>query len=626
MYAWSGKRLKVYLTEGKVVDEEVPEQLRLEFLGGRGLNAKTLFDEVKPSIDPLGPNNVFIIGCGPLGGTLASCSGRWTVTAKSPLTYAFGDGNGGGDFAAELKFAGYDQVIFYGRSPKPVYLWINDDRVELRDASQLWGKTTWDTHRLLVEELGDREIREVCIGPAGENKALFASVISSRTRSAGRGGMGAVMGSKNLKAVVVRGTGSVKVAKPDEFLRAAQESLQSIMATKFQQTFREQGSFYLTRANIALRAVATRNTQTGYFEEWEKMTSEAFEAQYALKQGGCFACPVHCSHYYRVKEGPYTTYGEAVEFATINAFCSKIGNDNLAAALLASTICDQLGLDTISCGGTIAFAMEAWQRGLISAKDTDGLDLSWGNMEAVIVLLRKIAYREGFGNLLADGSRLASKRIKGSEAFAMQVKGLEIGSIFPSAKQDKAKLFATATATRGADHLRGWTHLLGHPKIVELLGKEGAARIIDPVSYSGKGVFIATDQDFRAASDSLEICYWVNGERMGLDLHDMARLFSTASGVEMSGDDLLKVGQRVNNVEKSFNVREGFGRRDDTLPQRFFAEQEGEGLHSGVDPDRFQALLDEYYEFRGWDKQGIPTRKKLEELNLDYIAPQILAH
>ena len=292
MYGWAGQRLKVYLTEGKIVKEPLSEEMRLNYLGGRGINSKTLFDEVKPGIDPFSPENVFMVGVGPLSGTAAPLAGRWTVTAKAPLTGILGDGNGGGDFSSELKFAGYDQVVFYGRSPKPVYLWINDDHVELRDASQLWGKTNGETNRLLWEELDNREVRVLSIGPAAENLVRITKVFANMTRSGGNCGIGAVMGSKNLKAVAVRGTGSVKIARPKEFYQAVKESYKKIMASPTQQEFRETGMMAsIPRFNMA-HSLNTRNTQSGYFEGWEKLTSEAFhEGGYEVKHRGCGACP-----------------------------------------------------------------------------------------------------------------------------------------------------------------------------------------------------------------------------------------------------------------------------------------------------------------------------------------------
>jgi len=627
MYGWAGQRLKVYLTEGKIVKEPLPEELRVEYVGGRGFNSKTLFDEVRPGIDPLSPENVFMVGVGPLNGTLAPASSRWVVTAKSPLTGIFGDANGGGHLAAELKFAGYDQIIFYGRSAKPVYLWINDGRVELRDASHLWGKTTWDTHYSLVQELDSRDFYDLLIGPAGENLVLFSNVLANLTRAAGRSGMGAVMGSKNLKAVVVRGTGSVKIAKPKEFYKLAREAYEKIMASPFHQSFRETGTLSLFQWAVTSNTLSTRNAQSGQIDGWENLTSEAFEAQYAVKHNGCFNCPTQCSHFYQVKEGPYATHGEGAEFTTIQPLTSLVGSNNMAVGLKATTICDQLGLDTLSAGSSIAFAMEAWQHGLITAKDTDGLDLTWGNNDTILKLLPKIAYRDGFGDLVAEGARAMSKRIPGSDAFRIDVKGLDDGWYRPSPLADKSWGLAFATGTRGADHLRGGSELMGHPMVAELLGEEIAKKIADPFSYEGKGAFLALNNNYKATMDCLSTCWFNHGlgyDSEGIDIDDLVQLLSAATGVDMDIDDFLKVGERVFNVEKAFNIREGLRRKDDTLPSRFLAKAKGK-VSYGLDPDELQKMLDEYYQARGWDKEGIPTKKKLEELNLGYIAEQIPA-
>ncbi|NQT31007.1 MAG: aldehyde ferredoxin oxidoreductase, partial [Deltaproteobacteria bacterium] len=564
-------------------------------------------------------------------GTAAPGSARWTVSAKSTVAVpgGLGDGNGGGDFGTELKFAGYDQVIFYGRSPKPVYLWINNDQVELRDASHLWGKTPGETNNLLVEELGDREVRVLCIGPAGENLVGLAKVFANVTRTGGKGGMGAVMGSKNLKAVAVRGTGAVKIAKPVEFFQAVKRAYEKLMASPYLQMFREQGTMHLIRTCTELRSLTTRNAQSGYFEGWQKLSSEAFESQYAVKHKGCSACPVSCSHYYRVKEGPYATHGESPEFGTTYPFSSKCGIDNLAAVLKMLTICDQLGLDTHSCGGTISFAMDCWQKGLLTAKDTDNLDLSWGNADAVIELLPKIAYRQGFGNLLADGSFRASSQIKGSEVCLRTTKGLEVSHLYLGSGANVVQAIACATATRGGDHLRGGVLILatGLPRLREILGsKEAVERLMrEPRSIGGKGVLLALDQDFSTFLNCLEVCISVMGYlRQSLNPDELAELVSTATGVEMSGDDLMKIGERINNVEKAFNIREGIGgRKDDTLPQSFFVEEEGPWGPTGISEAKFQAMLDEYYKFRGWDEKGIPTKEKLEELGLGDIVEQI---
>ncbi len=629
MYGWAGQRLKVYLTEGRIVKEPLPEDLRMNYLGGRGINSRTLFDELKPGIDPLSPENIVMVASGPLNGTAVPASSRWTVTSKSTITGGLGDGNGGGDFATELKYAGYDQIIFYGRSPKPVYLWVNNDTVELRDASHLWGKTTGETNKILAQENHDRDVRVLCIGPAGENLVRLAKVFSNITRAGGKGGMGAVMGSKNLKGVAVRGTGSVKIAKPKEFLEASRRGYAKLIASPYLKMLREKGTMYLVRNWAEWHALSTRNCQSGYFEGWENLTSEAFEAQFAVKHKGCSGCPVSCSHYYEVKEGPYATHGESNEYGTTYPFGSKCGIDNLAAILKMDSLCDQLGLDTHSTGGTMCFAMECWQRGLLTAADTGNIDLSWGNHDAVLQLLPMIAYRQGFGNLLAEGSFRASKQIKGSEICLKTNKHLEISALCLGPSTNFSQALGYATSTRGADHLRGGVQLcsLGVPRIREALGSgEAVARLIsEPRSTEGKGVLVAVDQDFMAFLNSLEICVFVIGQtqRQALNVDDLAELVSAGTGVEMSGKDLMKIGERISNIEKAFNIREGMGRKDDLLPGTFMVEKDTQWGPNGISESKFHKMLDDYYEFRGWDREGTPTKRKLEELGLGRIAEQI---
>lgn len=621
MNGWAGQRLKVYLTEGKIVKEPLPEHLRLNYLGGRGINSRTLFDELKPGIDPLGPDNIFMVGVGPLNGTAAPSSSRWTVSAKSTVTGGLGDGNGGGDFGTELKFAGYDQIIFYGRSPKPVYLLIINGHVELRDASHLWGKTTKETNDLLIEELNDREARILTIGPAGENQVCLAKVFCNVTRTGGKGGMGAVMGSKNLKAIAVRGTGSVKIADNKGFLSAVKRSYQKLTESPFLKLFSQQGTMYLIRMYANLGSLPTRNLQEGYFEGWEKLTWEAFSSQYLVKSHGCWGCPVACGHYYRVKEGPYATHGESNEYGTTYPLGPKCGIDNLAALLKMNTVCDMLGLDTHSTGNTIAFAMECRQRGLLSAKDTDGLDLSWGNADAVIDLLPRIAYRKGFGNVLADGSQKASKEIKDSEICLRTTKGVEVSALFLGHSMNVIQGLGYATSTRGADHLRGGVILPSYatPSLLKAIGSREAMEkmVKEPRSTEGKGIFLAIDQNFSALMDSLETCCFVTGGmRMGMMPDDLAELFSTATGVNMSGDDLMRIGERIYNVEKLINNRAGMTRKDDTLPSIFFEEKETPKGPTGISEAKFQGMLDEFYKYRGWDSQGTPTAGKLEELGI----------
>ncbi len=633
MNGWAGQRLKVYLTEGKIVKEPLSEDARLNYLGGRGLNSKTLLDDLKPGVDPLGPDNVFAVGTGPLNGTAAMGTARWTVSAKSTVFDGVGDGNGGGDFATELKYAGYDQVVVYGRSPKPVYLWINDGHVELRDASFLWGKTTSETNRLLWKELRDREVRVLTIGPAGENLVRGTNVFTNMTRSGGRGGMGAVMGSKNLKAIAVRGSGSIKVARPQELLRTLKGNYARLMASPTLQKFMEQGTLGFIDMRIQTHNLPTRNSQAFHFEGAEKMTYGAYmKAGYDVSHRACSSCPLACSHYYQVKDGPYACRGESPEYGTIHPLGNRCGNDNLAAALFMSGMCDELGLETMTIGHTIAFAMHCWQEGLITAKDTDGLDLSWGNVDSMIKLLHKIAYREGFGNLLAECSARVSKQIPGSARLLQTVKGLETANDFIGPGLNIGAPLAHATSTSGGTHRKGSLALAQRemPGISEYLtqrlGDEEAHKLLnsDPFSTEGKGGILAVDQDFVALHNSLEMCARLTDDKAGgIGLADMVQIVACVTGVEMSAADLMKIGERIYNVEKAINVREGMRRKDDTLPPRWFVVEETPWGVRGINEAVFQTMLDDYYQFRGWDREGIPSKRKLEELGLGSVAAQV---
>ncbi|MBI4285818.1 MAG: aldehyde ferredoxin oxidoreductase family protein [Chloroflexi bacterium] len=626
MHGWAGQRLRVYLTEGKIVKEAVSEELGLRYLGGRGLNSRVLLEEMPPHANPLGPDSVLAVATGTLSGTFAPASARWTVSAKSPITMGFGDGNGGGDFAAGLKFAGYDQVIFYGQSPKPVYLLIDGDHVALKDATHLWGKTLSETRDLLVKDLGGQEISYLAIGPAGENLSLVTKVFCN-TRAGGKGGMGAVAGAKKLKAIVVCGTTRpVKVARPADFYNAVKRAHRKVSASPFFKMMREGGSLNWMRISANNGCMPARNMQAGYFEGWQKLTAEVYEKHYAVKPLTCFACPIRCSSYFRVKEGSYATFGSNQQYGTIYPFTVRLGIDNMEFALKATTVCDELGLDTHLCGAVISFAMEAWQRGLLSLEDTDGLDLSWGNIEAVMKLLPKVAYREGFGAVLADGSKKASEQIPGSEVCLVQVKGMDVSHMYPGPGEGRDWQLAYSTATRGPDHLRGsGGYGKDNPRLVKILGEAGAKALLDPQNYKGQGVNIALSNYFAGIVHSLGLCTRVTGvygaKNNLLDEYDLAELFSTATGIDASGDDLMKAGERICNVERLFNVREGFGRKDDMPPERFFVEGISPGRAvpgpTGINRARYEEMLDEYYAFNGWDSDGVPTKKKLAELGLD---------
>ncbi|MCP4751949.1 MAG: aldehyde ferredoxin oxidoreductase family protein [Proteobacteria bacterium] len=625
MKGWIGKRLRVYLTEGKIVKEDIPEEELHRYVGGLGLGANVLFNEVKPGIDPLGSENVFIIGAGPFSGTCLPCSGRWTITTKSPQTGGYGDGSIGGDFGAELKFAGLDQIVIYGRSPKPVYLWINDDTIELREASHLWGKDTWETHHALAEELGDPEVKSAVIGPAGENLVRTALIVTGLCRTAGRGGLGAVLGSKNMKAVVVRGRGSVEVADVDAFDRVRRLFYKKIKESHHINNFKDKGTLWITRSS-APGFLVTRNGQSGFFEHWENFTSSTYRAKFATKKEACFACAIACGSHYVVKDGPYASTGKSPEFGAIAKYMSAIDNENLEAALYALTLCNKMGLDAISAGSVIGFAMEAWEKGLITAEDTDQLDLSWGNVDAAIELTRKIAHRDGFGNVLADGSRMAAERIEGSKDYLCEVKGMEWISSYPGVGAEKGRMLALATSTRGADHLKGFmAELNGLPLTTAAVGADKADILWNPDHHEGRGTLLALENRFRAATDSLGMCWFSSEVQILGDLgpEDLARGVSAVTGLDMDEEAFMRMGERAHNLQKAFNVREGIVRKDDTIPKRFLVKDADKKGIPGVDPARFREMLDEYYEFSGWDMNGRPTRSKLDQLDLGFVADRL---
>jgi len=639
MYGWMGTILKVDLTREKIFKEPLDRDLAANFLGGRGINSKILYDEVKPGIDPLSPDNVLIFGAGLLSGTIAPSCGRLTITAKSPLTGIHGDANSGGHFAPEMKFAGYDHIVFYGKAERPVYLWVDDDDIQLRDAHQLWGGDTWETTKAICKEVGDPEVQVACIGPAGESLVKFACVINSLTRANGRTGMGAVMGSKNLKAVAVRGTKAIEVARPDEFERACYEALDKIKAAPFYKVISVLGTPLLIRTTNATGRLITMNGQRGEFEEGvENLAGEAFLEKYVVKSKGCFGCPTHCSHFYAVEEGPYAgTREEGAEFdGGIASFGSRCGNSDLAACLRANHLCNRLGMDTICCGGTIAFLMECWQRGVITEKDTGGIALEWGNADAIVELVEMTAFRKGLGGIVAEGTARAAKRIgKGSERWAITIKGMTPNN--GDYRATKGGAFAQCVSTRGSDHLRA-SPLVEYMRLTpektemifaERIGTtEGARALHSPRAYDGKASVVAWLENLLAAEDALGICkfntWWWSLDMLGPV--DLAKMASAATGTHIDEKGLMKIGERIYNIERCFLVREGITRKDDYPPRRWVEEPSPTGPAKGelIDPKRFEQMLDEYYAFHGWDKNtGVPTREKLEELGLKYIANEL---
>ncbi len=622
-YGWMGTILRVNLTNERITKEPLDKQIATKFLGGRGLNGITLFRELKAGIDPLSAENVLLFGMGPCNGTLSLGSGRYNITAKSPMTGGFGDSNSGGFWGPELKYAGYDQIIIEGKAEKPVYLWIDGDEVEIRNAEKLWGRDTFETEQILKEELEDPRIQMLYIGQAGENLVKFANVMTGLYRAAGRTGMGSVMGSKNLKAIAVRGNNGVQIAHPDKLQEAALKAYDILYSDWFAQLFSEEGSPCLVNIyNNQLGALVTRNFQAGVFEGAEKILGKYFDENYKVANKGCFSCPLHCGCFYMIKEGPFAglRWGKA-EFATIINFTSRVGVDNIEVALRAGILTDKYGIDLISMGGVLGFAFECYEKGILTAKDTDGLKLEWGNGDAVLELVRKVVFQEGLGKILSEGVKRAAEVIgKGSEDYAIHTKGLEHIECDPRGLQ--AWGLGYAVSSRGADHLRAlpaFEYTISPEKAKELYGTEKAA---DRFSTEGKGKMVKWFEELRAFADSMEICKYIT--RTGLLFPEpLVEMLNAVTGMEYEPDDAFKIGERIVNVERAFNVREGFSRKDDTLPKRFLEEPLMEGPSKGHVCD-LEPMLDDYYKFRGWDvKTGLPTRAKLEELGLSEIALEL---
>lgn len=644
-YGWAGTILRVDLSTNKITKQPFPEEWKEKFLGGRNLNSKILFDEVPPGANPLGPENKLIIGTGPLTGVLGPATGRFTITSKSPLTGIHGDSNAGGDFGPEIKYAGYDHIIISGKAESPVYLWIDDDQVEIRDASHLWGKTVFETDKTIrVDDIGDLEVKTLIIGPAGENLVRFACPIANLYRAPGRCGMGAVMGSKNLKAIVVRGSKSIKVAKPKEYLEYLNELFTKIYQAAIYPIWSKFGTTTLVEPKQQLGEISVRNKQETYWmdEKVEEICGETFLSKFVVKSKACFSCPVHCSHGFVIKEGPYAgTYAEGMEWGVIGPFGNELDNPRLDAIGKAHELASQYGLDTISTGLMIAFAMELFQRGILTKEDTGGIDLNWGDHELIVKLVRKIAYREeGIGDLLAEGKRGFIQRLgeRGAEAakYANQIKWLDELTDFRS---DIGRALNYSVSTRGADHLRG------RPSYS--MWEDNDFRKYFEEKYKDKHFEFPKAKDFQlyinlsyapitadivifaeticSAADAIEICKFnTQWGQQSVNLPAMAKLISLATGRDISAEKLSDIVERGWQIERAFSVREGISAKDDIpYPRSFEPIPSGPQRGKKLEKELFEELLQAYYKRRGWNSKGIPTRERLRKLGIQEVADSI---
>lgn len=628
MYGWVGNILIIDLTSGDVTTESTESYVE-NYLGGRGLGVRLIYDHYKPGTDAFDPSNPLIFNTGPLSGTALAGSGRVDVTALSPMSQLRAKSNFGAYWGPELKFAGYDSVMIRGKASSPCYIWIKDDKVEIRDAQHIWGKDTFETQKAIQEELEDPEIKSVCIGPAGEQLVRFACILTETGDAAGRTGMGAVMGSKNLKAVAVRGSRGIRVARPKEFLDL---SIKINNEIREHPAYKELSVFGVARGVHMMYQLSF--FPVGYFEDvcWDDILEGYSGADYVeknqVKNMGCFCCPNRCMNFFS-KPGLGKGLTSCEPFS---GFTGAVWNLDMDTFLEATLMVNKLGLDCTETSAAISLLMELYHEKIITEKETDGIAMERGSKEAILGTIRKIAHREGYGDLLAEGPKVFAEKI-GSDALEKVdiVKGLA-----PHAYEFRAYKgtgLMQAVGHRGDPlPLRGsllevdWNHA---PDWFQQVAQEqfGDAEAAIPTSYKGKAFSTILSEHMERVADNLGVCKWLYGLFIYYDVNMATDVFNLVTGKDWDVPRLLKISERIRNLERMFDVRQGLTRKDDSLPKKFFEEPLKKGKFEGevLDRDKFEAMKDEYYTLRGWDKKtGIPTRQKLEELDLKDVADEVL--
>jgi len=609
-----GKRLSIDLSAKRVTRGEIGEDVLKNFIGGKGFAAKVLYDELKPGTSPLSPNNILAMVTGPLAGTSAPAFAKTAFATKSPLTGIFIDSYVGGNLGPEIRFAGYELVTLKGKAEKPVCVYINDEEVKIEDASDLWGKDVVETEEALKDRFG-KEVRIASIGPAGENQVAHACICHQIYRQAGRGGIGAVMGSKNLKAIVVKGTGKVSVADESRFREAVKAANENIRNNKvIQEGLSKYGTLTMVPMAQAMGIATVKNYSSGVMEEEaaSKLSGPAIEARYKPKHLSCFRCPIACEKLITITGGKWGEFNAETEFETLMLLGPNIGITDYETIAYLGLLCDRMGMDTIQTGNAISFVMECYEKGLISKREAQGLTPNFGNAQAALEMVMDIAYRKGLGKLLAQGTKAVADKIgRDSEKFAMQVKGLA----FPAAWDIRGAHghgFSFAVSDRGACHTSS---------DVDFIEFSGAPGIADRFSLEGKPKIVKDTEDLATARETLISCIF---NFLPPEIH--LELLNSALGKDISMDEFLLAGERIEQLIRAFNVREGkISRKDDTLPGRVFEEPIPKGPSEGhkISRQKFEEAIDIYYELRGWSKDGIPTKKKLEDLGLKKAAQEI---
>jgi len=607
LHGYAGRVLHVDLSTGKTYVEPLNEDYARKYIGGMGLGIRMWLDNSKAGVDPFSPDNPLILATGPISGTVWPTGGNGhAFVSKSPQSFGVGEAKAHGSFGTEMKRAGYDVIVFKGKAEKPVYVWIDDDAVQILDASHLWGKSPAETEDALREELGDYYIRVASIGVAGEKLSRMACIINDKTRAAGRTGLGAVMGSKNLKAIAMRGTRDIVVAKPDEFMEYVKE-FHERMKGPATQKYRALGTAENVLVHNSLSCMPTRNYNNSRFEGAEKVSGEVLNEKFVAKIIGCSSCAMRCEHMCVVSEGPYKDTMTRMEYETLWALGPYCGVDRLDAIIKGMELSNYYGLDAISAGVTAGFAMDCYERGLLSQEQLGGIDAKFGNADAMVQLVEKMGRREGVGELLADGVKVAAQKIgNGADKLAAHIKGVETTGYDLRALKTAALGFAVSF--RGADHNRHGAYAF------DVKGKVNRL-----VAEKGRGKLVRDMEDTYNLIDSFLVCKFSRGTYYK-ELPDMAKLYSLVTGFEINADELKKCGERIQNAARLFNVREGLGRKDDSLPWKVMHEpipDEGPSKGAFVTQAELDLLLDDYYESRGWTREGVPTKEKLMELGME---------
>lgn len=623
-YGYNGKILHVNLTDRKTSIEEPNEVFYRRYMGGSGLGAYYCLRDIPPKADPLGPDNVIVFAPSVITGAPVPFLSRFNITAKSPLTNGIGDSQAGGYWGPELKFAGYDAIVIRGKSEKPVYLWINNGKVEIRDASHAWGLSTGEAERVIKKELDDDKVIFAIIGQGGENQVRYACVVNERKHVNGRTGMGAVMGSKNLKAIAVKGDkSSLEYFDKEKMKDLSKLASEIIKENSSAQSLREFGTGGGLPGQQETGGLPTRNHSSGVFDGYENITGQRMAETILKENGTCYVCPIRCKRVVEAKE-PYEIdpdYG-GPEYETLSALGSYLCIDDLITIAKGNELCNKYSLDTISTGASIAFAMECYENGILTKEDTGGLELNFGNREVLIELIDMIAKREGIGDLLADGPDIASKKIgKDSYKYAIHVKGNPVPAHMARVKQGLGLIYAVNPF--GADHMQCDHDILFEEDAPEVIRNRLKAFGLQRTSI---GTTLDTDkvrmmyytQLWRSVMDTLEVCMFGFGTGKVFGMEHLVPIVEAITGWDVSSWELMKVGERRLNLLRLFNEREGFTSKDDQLPDRFFEKlREGPSKGFAINTDDFNRAKDDYYQIAGWDsKNGNPTLGKLKELDM----------